>query len=60
MKKETKAWILAFIIIEPIYAAVFYALYHYDVMSADCALSCFIAASIAEPVVNLFKKSQKG
>lgn len=59
MKKETKARILATIILLPVYGAICYALYSLDVMSKDSAIGCFIAASTAEPILYLIRKSNQ-
>ncbi len=59
MKKETKARILATIILLPVYGAICYALYALDVMSKDSAIGCFIAMSTVEPILYLIKKSNQ-
>lgn len=59
MKKETKARILATVILMPVYGAICYALYSLDVMSKDSAIGCFIAASTAEPILYLIRKATR-
>lgn len=59
MKKETKARILATIILIPVYGAICNALYSLDVMSKDSAIGCFIAMATVEPILYLIKKSNE-
>lgn len=59
MKKETKARILATVILKPVYGAICYALYSLDVMPKDCAIGCFIAMATVEPILYLIKKSNE-
>lgn len=59
MKKETKARILATVILMPVYWAICYALYSLDVMSKDSAIGSFIAMVTVEPILYLIKKSNK-
>ena len=59
MKKETKALIIATILLMPVYGAICYALYWLDVMSKDTAICCFIIMLTTEHIINGFKKSNK-
>lgn len=59
MKKETKALIIATILLMPVYGAICYALYRLDVMSKDTAICCFIAMATVEPILYLIKKSNQ-
>ncbi len=59
MKKETKALIIATILLMPVYGAICYALYRLDVMSKDTTICCFIIMLTTEHIINWFKKSNK-
>ena len=59
MKKETKALIIATILLMPVYGAICYTLYRLNVMSKDTAICCFIVMLTTEHIINWIKRSNK-
>ena len=49
--KKTKAYLLAWAIIVPIYGAISYVLYCLDILDKNGAISVFIAMATTEPLI---------
>lgn len=57
--KKTKAYLLAWAIIVPIYGAISYVLYCLDILDRNGAISVFIAMATTEPLIAWIRKSNK-
>ena len=57
--KKTKAYLLAWAIVVPIYGATSYVLYCLDILDKNGAISVFIAMATTEPLVAWFRKCNK-